>query len=76
MRGARRGGLLDGAAAAAGPHLLVQAEAELSAALAVRSAEAAIQCAWGRGYLLSTVLSPRIIQYVAFVLFSIEYIVK
>lgn len=36
-------GLLDGAAAAAGPHLLVQAQAELAAALALRPAEAAVQ---------------------------------
>lgn len=48
MGGARRGGLLDGAAAAAGPHLLIQTEAELSAALAVRPAEAAVQCACGK----------------------------
>ena len=48
MGGARRGGLLDGAAAAAGPHLLIQTEAELSAALAVRPAEAAVQRACGK----------------------------
>lgn len=37
------GGLLHGAAAAAGPHVLLQAEAELATALAVRPAEAAVQ---------------------------------
>lgn len=49
MGGARGGGLLDGAAATAGPHVLVQAQAELAAALTVRSAEAAVQCACGNG---------------------------
>lgn len=49
MGGARRGGLLDGAAAAAGPHLLIQTEAELSTALAVRPAEVAVQRACGKG---------------------------
>lgn len=39
-------GLLDGATAAAGPHLLVQTQAELSAALALRPAEAAVQRPW------------------------------
>lgn len=48
MGGARRGRLLDGAAAAAGPHLLVQAQAELAAALAMRPTEAAVQRACGR----------------------------
>lgn len=42
-------GLLDGAAAAAGPHFLVEAQAELPAALTVRPAEAAIQCTCGGG---------------------------
>lgn len=49
MGGARGGGLLHGAAAAAGPHVLLQAQAELAAALAVRPAEAAVQRACRNG---------------------------
>lgn len=67
MRRARGGGLLHGAAAAAGPHILLQAEAELATALTMRPAEAAVQRAcrnggrdevevtWWENHLFSTV---------------------